>query len=232
MAETPLWLRSTRQRSATSPELAGEAMDEAHALSELAALGQATRLAIFRELVRQEPEGVPAGALADAVGCPHNTLSTHIAISNLAGCITGRSAGFSVKTLRYLSQAASCSATHALCSGVSAVSRSPTFLDCRTPATQFHCFAEFTDAITASLTVGDEVRVPDALIQPIATRDLADEVARSAAGPPLAGIENIGGPRKISFERMARAVLARHGETKTVVVDPRAAYFGGSTIDE
>jgi uncharacterized protein YbjT (DUF2867 family) len=29
-------------------------------------------------------------------------------------------------------------------------------------------FAEFADAITASLTVGDEVRVPDALIQPIA----------------------------------------------------------------
>jgi NmrA-like family len=32
-------------------------------------------------------------------------------------------------------------------------------------------FAEFTDAITASLTVGDEVRVPDALIEPIATQD-------------------------------------------------------------
>jgi uncharacterized protein YbjT (DUF2867 family) len=87
-------------------------------------------------------------------------------------------------------------------------------------------FAEFTDAITVSLTVGDEVRVPDALIQPIATQDLADEVARVAAGKPLAGIENIGGPEKISFEQMAREVLARQGETKTVVVDPHATYFG------
>jgi uncharacterized protein YbjT (DUF2867 family) len=87
-------------------------------------------------------------------------------------------------------------------------------------------FAEFTDAITASLTVGDEVRVPDALIQPIATQDLADEVARVAEGKPLAGIENIGGPEKISFEQMAREVLARQGETKPVVVDPHAAYFG------
>jgi uncharacterized protein YbjT (DUF2867 family) len=87
-------------------------------------------------------------------------------------------------------------------------------------------FVEFTDAITASLTVGDEVRVPDALIQPIATQDLADEVARVAAGPPLAGIENIGGPQKISFEQMARDVLARQGADKTVVVDPHAAYFG------
>jgi uncharacterized protein YbjT (DUF2867 family) len=87
-------------------------------------------------------------------------------------------------------------------------------------------FAEFTDAITASLTVGDEVRVPDALIQPIATKDLADEVARVAEGEPLGGIENIGGPEKISFEQMAREVLARQGEAKTAVVDPQVCYFG------
>jgi uncharacterized protein YbjT (DUF2867 family) len=87
-------------------------------------------------------------------------------------------------------------------------------------------FAEFTDAITASLTVGDEVRVPDALIQPLATQDLADEVARVAEGEPLGGIENIGGPEKISFEQMAREVLARQGDAKTVIVDPQACYFG------
>ncbi|HEY9305798.1 MAG TPA: SDR family oxidoreductase [Mycobacterium sp.] len=87
-------------------------------------------------------------------------------------------------------------------------------------------FAEFTDAITASLTVGDEVRVPDALIQPIATKDLADEVARVAEGEPLGGIENIGGPQKISFEQMARESLGRQGDDKSVVVDPQARYFG------
>jgi uncharacterized protein YbjT (DUF2867 family) len=87
-------------------------------------------------------------------------------------------------------------------------------------------FAEFTEAITASLTVGDEVRVPDALIQPIATKDLADEVARVAEGEPLGGFENIGGPQKISFEQMAREALARQGDAKNVVVDPQARYFG------
>lgn len=87
-------------------------------------------------------------------------------------------------------------------------------------------FAEFADAITASLTVGDEVRVPDALIQPIAAQDLAAEVARVAEGQPLGGIENIGGPEKISFEQLARDALARQGEAKTVKVDPQAAYFG------
>jgi uncharacterized protein YbjT (DUF2867 family) len=87
-------------------------------------------------------------------------------------------------------------------------------------------FAEFADAITASLTVGDEVRVPDALIQPIAAEDLADEVARVAEGEPLGGIENVGGPEKIWFEQLARESLARQGEAKTVIVDPQAAYFG------
>ncbi|POX90609.1 LysR family transcriptional regulator [Mycobacterium kansasii] len=87
-------------------------------------------------------------------------------------------------------------------------------------------FAEFTDAIAASMTVGDEVRVPDALIQPIAAGDLAAEVARVAEGKPLGGIENVGGPDKISFEQMARDVLARQGQTKSVVVDPEVGYFG------
>jgi uncharacterized protein YbjT (DUF2867 family) len=87
-------------------------------------------------------------------------------------------------------------------------------------------FVEFADAITASLAVGDEIHVPDALIQPIAAEDLADEVARVAEGDPLGGIENIGGPVKISFEQLARESLARQGESKAVVVDPHACYFG------
>jgi hypothetical protein len=37
---------------------------------------------------------------------------------------------------------------------------------------------------------------------------------------------NIGGPDKISFERMASDVLARRGDDKTVVVDPEVGYFG------
>ena len=87
-------------------------------------------------------------------------------------------------------------------------------------------FAEFADAITDSMTVGDEVRVPDALIQPVAADHVAAEVARAAAAEPLNTIVNIGGPDKISFERMARDVLARRGDDKTVVVDPEAGYFG------
>lgn len=90
-------------------------------------------------------------------------------------------------------------------------------------------FAEFTDGIVESLTVGDEVRVPDALIQPIPADEVAATVARAAVAEPINGIVNIGGPMKIAFEQMARDVLARRGDgTKTVVVDPNARYFGAA----
>ena len=80
------------------PDFSGETMEEARALAALAALGQATRLSIFRLLVRKEPAGITAGALAEAVGCPHNTLSTHVAILARAGLVTGRREG---RTINY-----------------------------------------------------------------------------------------------------------------------------------
>ncbi len=58
------------------------------------------------------------------------------------------------------------------------------------------------------------------------TRALADEIARVAEAQPFDGIDNVGGPDKITFEQMACDVLAKQGDTKTVVVDPEATYFG------
>jgi uncharacterized protein YbjT (DUF2867 family) len=88
-------------------------------------------------------------------------------------------------------------------------------------------FAEFTDAIVESMTVGHEVRVPDALIQPIPAAEVAAAVARAAVAEPVNGIRDIGGPRKITFEQMVRTVLARNGDaTREIIIDPQARYFG------
>jgi uncharacterized protein YbjT (DUF2867 family) len=95
-------------------------------------------------------------------------------------------------------------------------------------ATQFH---EFAEMITGSLVVGDEVRAPDGRIQPIAAADVAAQVARVAADTPVNGVVNIGGPDKISFAELARAVLAKQGDTRKVVVDPTATYFGTPVDD-
>ena len=90
-------------------------------------------------------------------------------------------------------------------------------------ATQFQ---EFAAAIVGSMDGGDAVRVPDALIQPVAADDVAAEVARAAVAGPANSVVNIGGPHKISFADLARSVLATQGTEKPVVVDPQATYFG------
>ena len=60
------------------------------AVQSLVALAQETRLAIFRLLVEAGPEGMNAGAIADAVGVPAATLSFHIAQLARAGLVTSR----------------------------------------------------------------------------------------------------------------------------------------------
>ncbi|KUI25213.1 LysR family transcriptional regulator [Mycobacterium sp. IS-1496] len=95
-------------------------------------------------------------------------------------------------------------------------------------ATQFH---EFAEMITGTLTVGDEVRAPDALIQPIAAADVAAEVARVAVAEPRNGVVDVGGPDKLPFADLARAVLAARGADVPVVIDPDARYFG-TPVDE
>src|SRR6266550_1665751 len=65
----------------------GETFSEPHAISALAALAQPTRLAIFRLLIKHEPIGITAGVIAETVGAPHNSLSSHLAILVRAGLL-------------------------------------------------------------------------------------------------------------------------------------------------
>ena len=73
-----------------------DAMSPPIALAALAALGQPTRLEVLRLLMRHEPTGLSAGAVADAIGCPQNTLSTHLSILARAGMVRGTRDGRSI----------------------------------------------------------------------------------------------------------------------------------------
>jgi ArsR family transcriptional regulator, arsenate/arsenite/antimonite-responsive transcriptional repressor len=64
-------------------------MTRPYALAALAALGQGTRLEIFQLLMRHEPDGLPAGAIAEAIGCQQNTLSSHLSILARSGLVRG-----------------------------------------------------------------------------------------------------------------------------------------------
>src|ERR1700692_704207 len=73
--------------SHAGPVSSGNQLSEAHAISALSALAQPTRLAIFRLLIKHEPVGITAGVIAETIGAPHNTLSTHLAILVRAGLL-------------------------------------------------------------------------------------------------------------------------------------------------
>lgn len=78
------------------PAPRGDKMSVPHALAALAALGQPTRLNIFRLLMRREPDGLPAGTIAETIGCPHNTLSSHLSILARSGLVRGTREGRSI----------------------------------------------------------------------------------------------------------------------------------------
>jgi ArsR family transcriptional regulator len=78
------------------PTPRGDKISLPHALAALAGLGQPTRLAIFRLLMRCEPDGLPAGTIAEKIGCPHNTLSTHLSILARSGLVRGTRDGRSI----------------------------------------------------------------------------------------------------------------------------------------
>jgi uncharacterized protein YbjT (DUF2867 family) len=90
-------------------------------------------------------------------------------------------------------------------------------------ATQFF---EFLDIVAAAATDGDTVRLPPALVQPIAAQDVAVAIERIAVGTPLNGIVEIAGPEQFGLDEVVRRRLAAAGDPRTVVTDPEAGYFG------
>jgi len=90
-------------------------------------------------------------------------------------------------------------------------------------ATQFF---EFIEGIAADATEGSTVRVPPALIQPMAADDVASAVGRVAVGPPLNHTVEIAGPEQFRLDELVRRVLETRDDPRKVVADPEARYFG------
>jgi uncharacterized protein YbjT (DUF2867 family) len=90
-------------------------------------------------------------------------------------------------------------------------------------ATQFY---EFMKRIADDATDGNTVRLPPALIQPMAADDVASGVGRVSARAPLGGMVEIAGPEQFRLDELIRGVLATRGDPREVVTDPQARYFG------
>jgi uncharacterized protein YbjT (DUF2867 family) len=90
-------------------------------------------------------------------------------------------------------------------------------------ATQFF---EFMKAIADTGTEGDTVHIAPVLFQPMAASDVSVAVAKVAAGPPLKGMVEVGGPEQFRFDEFIRHGLRALGDPREVVADPGARYYG------
>lgn len=90
-------------------------------------------------------------------------------------------------------------------------------------ATQFF---EFLDAIVQTSTHDGMVRIAPVQFQPIAADDVADMVSEVAVSAPLNGRIDIAGPDRYRFDKLIRDVLGGKGDSREVVSDAHATYFG------
>ena len=88
-------------------------------------------------------------------------------------------------------------------------------------------FMEFLGAIADAGETDGVVRIATGMFQPIAADDVAAMVADVALSRPLEGMIEIAGPDQAPFDEIVRTYLGGIGDTRTVLADPQAPYFGG-----
>ena len=96
-------------------------------------------------------------------------------------------------------------------------------------ATQFF---EFVGGIAQSATEGQTVRLPPVLMQPVASDDVAAVMADVALAEPLNGTVDLAGPEPIRQDDLVRRFLNATGDTRRVITDPKALYYGIPVNDQ
>ncbi len=96
-------------------------------------------------------------------------------------------------------------------------------------ATQFF---EFVGGIAQTATEGQTVRLPPALMQPIAADDVAAVIADVALAKPLNGTFNLAGPEPIRQDDLVRQFLTATGDARKVITDASALYYGINVNDQ
>ncbi|MGW6128677.1 SDR family oxidoreductase [Cellulomonas sp. NPDC055163] len=95
-------------------------------------------------------------------------------------------------------------------------------------ATQFF---EFLRSIANASTLGDEVRVTDATLQPVAADEVASTLAEVTLGEPIGDHVELGGPERHGLDVLVRRVLEADGDARRTVADHAVGYFG-AVIDD
>ena len=93
-------------------------------------------------------------------------------------------------------------------------------------------FFEFVKRIADEATMGNSVRLPPVLFQPIAADDVVSAVCRVATSAPLNGTIEIAGPEALRFDELIRQRLTALNDPRDVIADPHARYFGAELSDD
>jgi uncharacterized protein YbjT (DUF2867 family) len=93
-------------------------------------------------------------------------------------------------------------------------------------------FMEFVAAIADEGTWDDgKVHIAPVAWAPIAAEDVAKNLARTAVGEPLNARIDIAGPDEFRMDEFFRKALAARGDTREVVADEHARYFGSELTE-
>jgi len=87
-------------------------------------------------------------------------------------------------------------------------------------------FFPFVQGIIQAGQVGDEIHVSPAFVQPIAAPDVAGALTDVVVGEPLNGLLEVAGPQAFGLDKFVARYLQATGDTREVVVDAKALYFG------
>jgi len=93
-------------------------------------------------------------------------------------------------------------------------------------------FFEFLGGIAQSGTDGQTVRLSPALMQPIASDDVAAAMADVTVGAPVNGTIEIAGPERVSLAELVQRFLSATQDPREVATDVHARYFGLELNDQ
>jgi uncharacterized protein YbjT (DUF2867 family) len=96
-------------------------------------------------------------------------------------------------------------------------------------ATQFF---EFVGGIAQSATVGEEIYLSPALIQPMASDDVVAALTDVALAAPINGTVEVAGPEAMPLDELVRRFLRATQDTRKVVPDVHARYYGAVLDDQ
>lgn len=92
-------------------------------------------------------------------------------------------------------------------------------------------FFEFLGGIAQSATQGQIIRLSAAFVQPISSDDVAAALTEVAMDEPHGGTIEIAGPERFRLAELVQKYLNLKGDTRSVVTDSQARYFGALLSD-